>query len=206
VEECCQVVPSTLPTVGSEAFTTTFWLKLADWSSGGTAGGQVLTWDKESTKFNVAVGGPSGGANAGRLYVYTRTAAGTEKKSWVVLDEATGGENLTDGQWAHFAIVVDAAGDVTYYVNGDLKTADGTGNAYSATAVNTTFIGARAAGGCNDINTELQGVLDDLAVFKGALTEAQIEGVMTYGVPEPGTFVLLVGPLAVWGVRRRSVR
>ena len=48
-------------------------------------------------------------------------------------------------------------------------------------------------GGGGDMGTDFRfdGLIDDVGVWGRALSQAEIQNVMTHGVPEPSTFVLL---------------
>ena len=94
-----------------------------------------------------------------------------------------GGTGPVVGEWAHVAVTHDKDGNYTYYMNGDVISSAVAGSPFGTlTNSNPLYLGSRA-----DLFTTLNGNLDDVALFSGALGEAQIEAIMdgdfgAYGV------------------------
>jgi hypothetical protein len=88
---------------------------------------------------------------------------------------------LPAGTWSHVAAVMDSNNQVTFYVNGN--PAGGATNANPGNATNSvSFIGGRIATGSGE---PFRGKADEVALFSGTLTQAEIQGHMTAGVPNP---------------------
>lgn len=92
---------------------------------------------------------------------------------------------LTEGQFAHFAIVVDDAGDVTsVYVNGTEYVQD-ISNGYNVNYDLGTVLGGRIYNPSESgdiVSYELAGALDDFALILGELNATQIAAAMNNGV------------------------
>lgn len=197
-----------------EAFTVTFWLK-PDEKAGWDATGVILNWANDPTPltstatndtstpdglgFSVA----TNTEGSGSLIVRRTSGNYTSSVDQDVYGVSTG--SLDPTAFHHFAVTVDAIGNITgIYVDGNYA-AQTINNGNGVTDEGTAAIGARIKFG--KVDSGLCGYLDDLAVFKGVLTEAQIEDVMAHGVataivPEPGMSVLLVGLVSLFLVRR----
>lgn len=80
---------------------------------------------------------------------------------------------IEDGVWTHVVVTVQRDGDLNYYVNGELADTQVVADTFGATNENPLYIGSRA-----DFFTGFDGNLDDVAIFDGVLTEAQIAAVM----------------------------
>ena len=77
------------------------------------------------------------------------------------------------GEWSHVAVTHDEENNYTYYLNG-VATSTASGPAFGQLLnTNPLYIGSRA-----DFFTTLDGYLDDVALFNGALGEVQIQAIM----------------------------
>ena len=97
-----------------------------------------------------------------------------------------GDVNVNDGEWHHIAGVYDGS-KYYLYVDGDLdasKDASGTTNSSSY----SVFIGANAQQG----GREFEGLIDDVRIYKRALMDTEILGVMSGGGAE---YPLASGPV-----------
>jgi Concanavalin A-like lectin/glucanases superfamily len=120
-----------------------------------------------------SLGSDSGGANAGTR-IYLRNSTGTQ------LVSATVTNAVLDGAWHHIAMTYDA-GNLDFYEDGQLVYT----NTYTrdATGVwDTTSIGAivRAA-----IDHYMTCTVDDVAVWARALSQGEIQDVMTNSIQTP---------------------
>jgi hypothetical protein len=108
------------------------------------------------------------------------------------------------GEWQHIAVTVTAAGEITHYLNGELN-GQGTVAVTREDRNTNLFIGSRADG-----VTNMNGLLDDVAIFDEVLSPADIKTVMggdftPWGVPEPGSIsLLLLGSVLVLGRLKRT--
>lgn len=80
---------------------------------------------------------------------------------------------LFPSTWTHVAVTVSSSGEVTYYLDGFPM---GTGQAtnFGRTNDNPLYLGSRG-----DFFTDFNGLLDDVAIFNGVLSEEQIGVIMT---------------------------
>lgn len=113
------------------------------------------------------------------------------------------GVNVRDGQWHHVASVY-AGGTASIYVDGILRASGARGRFAGCDTCGSNAFGS-------GYFANYVGLLDDVGIYKYALTEQQISSVMTEGlaaaVPEPGTWALFLGGLVAVGIgARRSSR
>ncbi|HBO42872.1 MAG TPA: hypothetical protein DD670_02840 [Planctomycetaceae bacterium] len=186
---------SHMPSAGDE-FTVCFWYKPDDQLAvthgyGWDWAGQIASWSANGIGF--AVGSYNTGT--GTMIVRTTDGTTTGNSNLYNINVGAGALDLPPDEFAHFAITVNSAREITgMWVNGEYvaKTTGTTG--YNVTDANTGIFGARFTNGVAGNGNS--GFLDDFAVIKGQLTEAEIRKVMTLGVavaiPEPSTFALLV--------------
>ena len=110
-----------------------------------------------------------------------------------------GGLGLTDGNWHMLAFVVNAGdgiNDVDYYIDGNYTTRSSGG-----TAINTASTGSYnleiGFGNEQTGNRGYTGLLDDVAIYNKALTEAELDEIMAQGVipspPIPVTDLAIAG-------------
>jgi len=130
--------------------------------------------------------------NVMRLYLGTDSA---EAKAIVNGYIADGTTQLVTGEWAHLAMVYDGA-ELRGYVNGELDlTLPATGNI--ATSDEELRIGRGDPAGY------FAGTIDELGLFRAALTEDQVKEIMDKGL-EVALAVEPVGKLAIaWGAIKR---
>ncbi|MBN1910062.1 MAG: PEP-CTERM sorting domain-containing protein [Pirellulales bacterium] len=175
-----------------EAFTVCFWTKpdenLAE-SSGWDQSGVIMNWSNDPTPetpgddglgFSIGQYAASDGAMIVR--VTDGSATGDSSMYGVYLGDGGGsGLNLDPTVFHHFAVTVDENGDVTgMYVDGVNIAAHWVTSGWNVNDPNTATIGGRFVGG--SYSTGYGGYLDDLAVFDGVLTEAQIAKIIATGV------------------------
>jgi len=228
VREHAEAAPVTdLPERG-EAFTVCFWLK-PDENLAGLYGWDqpavILSWSNDLTPVSTSgdTSTPDGlGFSIGTNHqeadgsMIVRRTSGNYTSSvdqdtyGVYLGEgaASNGLKLDPTEFHHFAVTVDATGDITaMYVDG-VYVASQISNGHGVTDENTAAVGCRIKNGAAD--TSFCGYLDDLAVLKGVLSEAQINQIMTRGVaaciPEPSATALLLGGLLAAMIVGRRVR
>lgn len=85
------------------------------------------------------------------------------------------------GSWVHVAAVMNASNQVSFYLNGILDTQLSHGASGNAGNSTSYIGGVTATGGGEAFN----GRVDQVAVFSGALTQAEIAAYMTSGIPTP---------------------
>lgn len=111
---------------------------------------------------------------------------------------------LTAGVWTHVAAVVDANNDGQLYINGvdaGLVPHNAAGNGSNAPYA----IGALGPG---NTSNGMVGLIDDVRIYDGSLTQNEVIDIMTPPpvIPEPSSLVLAtLGSLGLlgWGRRRR---
>ena len=111
--------------------------------------------------------------------------------------------DLSDGGWHHFVMTYDSAdgGVGTVYIDNELVTTD-TGLSGSISAGGgTLFLGAKSTGG-SDV---FSGSIDDFGIWNHALSEGEIDGIYSNGIPEPATMLLIgLGAPALLRLRRKA--
>ncbi|HBO44937.1 MAG TPA: hypothetical protein DD670_13610, partial [Planctomycetaceae bacterium] len=196
-----------------DAFTVAFWLK-PDEKAGWDTNGVILNWSNDPTPFSGTSNDPTTPGDGLGFSV----AMNTEGTGSLIVRRSSGNYTSTgDDRYGvytgsldptafhHFAVTVDATGDITgIYVDGDYVAQQVT-NGNGITDEGTAAIGARIKNGV--IDSGLCAYLDDLAVISGELGETEIRRIMTLGVagaavPEPSSVILIGAFFAMFLVRR----
>jgi hypothetical protein len=192
---------------GLQAFTLTTWLNLQSAPTGNLrllANQEATTFDGFSWNIaDSAAGGTRTASNFGvRLFVGGSTAFAFDTAA-VTLD--------ADDRWLFLAVSYDGSStsnNVNYYVG------DETGAVFLAatTTINAGTLNpaARFNVGHTDAaitaNTAPPGYLDDSRVYSGVLDLAQLEAVRLAAIPEPSTYAVIFGGLALLVVAGRRFR
>jgi len=166
-------VDTGLPISASAAYSILLWVN-------GTGDGQAdLRYFCESSTLNnnplMAMGSQQYGTNAFSR-IFNRNGAGT------VLVDTTTTNAVLDGTWHHIAEVYNA-GAFSVYVDGQLSYTNSYNSMGNALApIDTTAVGGivRAA-----VDHWLTCEVDDLAVWSRALTQSEIQNVMTNSIQTP---------------------
>jgi hypothetical protein len=115
-----------------------------------------------------------------------------------------GTANVATGDWVHLAVrqTANSLGNVEFYINGSLETLSSTSTATISTSSSSLYIGAERTSG-NNAQRFFSGLMDDVRLYDSALTPTEISSLAL--VPEPSTYALLLGFVALGGVllRRR---
>lgn len=141
-------------------------------------------------------------------------AGGAGNAAINVVPSGTGPYTFTSSEWTFFAISVDLTADtVTFYWGDTTTTVTQAGSIImtlstptsTGTAANPLYVGNADS----SKNRAFDGWLDDLAIYgttsgsSGALSQPQLEAIRLSAIPEPTTFVLFIGGLAVLLYRGR---
>jgi len=146
-------------------FTVTAWVKL----------------DNTSGK-HTAIGNPG--------WAFRSTGTSPQITTFGVKDYTGTAGTLASGVWTHVAVVLDSNYDAQFYVNGQpagfvTHTAQGNSN------TNPFAIGATSPG---NVSESMAGRIDDVRVFSGALTQAEVQATITDFTARP---VELITPVSV---------
>ena len=102
-----------------------------------------------------------GPADTGNLaFLWTDTTA--NRRKWVTT------RNITDGNWHFLGFIYDGAGNVTLFDNGQPVSATVTNTGAGMPTLTTNDITVMEIGNCYGGAQQLNGLFDELAVFKGA--------------------------------------
>ncbi|MBN2021571.1 MAG: LamG domain-containing protein [Pirellulales bacterium] len=185
-------------------------LSLAFWMKPSGAGGQ---------KYGPLVGKNQSGGQSNDAYftdiVYTASVTGetgvpagtiefaiTNGDANFVLRSATA-LAINDGDWRHVAVVYQAGARMAIYIDGELDAEVTTGVPAACDSSATQFTLGNLIAASSTTAYCYNGMLDDVRAYSGALTKAQIDGI----IPEPTLVALLLSGLAglaVW--RGRNAR
>jgi len=134
--------------LASEGFTWSLWVKLDPLASGNSDAGA-----------DVIIGSRNG--------IWNKLQP-TGLQRWAVID----GYNLADNQWHHVALVgtADPGAEVTLYIDGTPFDSDDT-FFNNVLAVNDKF----ELGGSSNFSEDIEGLISDVSIWKGALTPAEIQ-------------------------------
>ncbi len=128
----------------------------------------------------------------GRSWLYLTADTNAEIASFIGGSRTSSGINADAGEWYHGAVVVGKAG-VQLYVNG-VPEGEPTGNAMEPCE------GAFRIGTHKTVKNVWSGIIDEVAIFGKALTQPEIQKIMTAGLASAIAPVEPVGKLAVsWG-------
>ncbi|MBN1909175.1 MAG: LamG domain-containing protein [Pirellulales bacterium] len=109
---------------------------------------------------------------------------------------------VNEGDWRHIAVVFEAGSRMAIYIDGQLDAELTTGVPTACASTTYPFgLGNLGQGSSTDAYC-YNGMLDDVRVYSGALTQAQIAAI----IPEPTSLVLIIGGLVglfIWRGRRR---
>ena len=164
-----------LPINQHPAFTITFWAKVT-----GTGLNDLRLFSEASTTDNnplFNLGTANNGAS-GQLDFYFR------QSGWVTVDHLKSEGEPLDGTWHHITFVQQEDGSRALYIDGVRDPVEIPAKEPGDWRVNTTTLGGILR--ANPTHW-LTGLLDDVALWKRALTEAEIQQVVTSGVPLPFT-------------------
>lgn len=181
---------------GRSSFTYAAFINIASYPSGSSG---------ENIFFVSHSGGPGGGrgvlqvqSSTGRVRAFAR-ASTTE--SLTNVDEVAGDNTVPLNEWIHIAATYDIANnDIVIYKNGEIV-ANGQDQTFSAPSIenlDSLFVGIGANN--NGGGEWLHGLIDDLRVYDGLLTQAEIQALAL--VPEPASLGLL-GLGGLLALRRR---
>jgi hypothetical protein len=157
----------------SDPWTITAWA-FEDTNSGG---GYIATYGRIMViDDGVAFQLESGATNDSQLYTWDQTTS-----AWQIGWGSYGTVNPLFGQWEHWAVVYDGT-NITVYLNGNQGTSGGIASqAVTAALGYAGYQGAVIIGSELDQNPDRNwcGMLDDVAMFSGALTQDQVRTVMS---------------------------
>ncbi len=194
------VIPSGIENLsGGGSWTVSAWIQTSQQQgatilSKNTGTGIGGSWAAGNTIFYLSngTGGTAanlGGASAaGYIPTIGRVNAGYEA--------AAVNANVADGNW-HMVTYVDNAGTKSIYIDGVLSALSQNGIGTAADVGNQVQLGYTADSNPNDGSQFLQGSLDDINFFSGALTATQIQNLMASnsisagGNPNSGVNTLL---------------
>lgn len=162
-----------LPINQHPAFTITFWAKVT-----GTGLNDLRLFSEASTTDNnplFNLGTANNGAS-GQLDFYFR------QSGWTTVDHLKSEGEPLDGTWRHIAFVQQADGTRALYVDGVRDAVEIPAKEPGDWRVNTTSIGGILR--ANPTHW-LTGVMDEVALWSRALSESEIQQVVTQGVPVP---------------------
>ncbi len=161
----------------------------------GASGVTISTWIKYDTLTSgqddnaIFTHGINLGANGS--YLNLRGDVGSEGKVNAIFRSGTGDPlqrkssaiQLVAGRWYHVVSVADFPNDLSYiYIDGVLS-----GGAQATAFTNNTYVGGTASVGTDSIGTDLDGVtpfdgaVDDVRIYKRALSAAEIAGLYRSG-------------------------
>lgn len=161
----------------------------------GASGVTISTWIKYDTLTSgqddntIFTHGINIGANGS--YLNLRGDAGSEGKINAIFRSGAGDTlqrkssaiQLVAGRWYHVVSVADFPNDLSYiYIDGVLS-----GGAQATTFTNNTYVGGTASVGTDSIGTDLDGIapfdgtIDDVRIYKRALSAAEIASLYRSG-------------------------
>ncbi len=164
-----------LPINQHAAFTITFWAKVA-----GTGLSDLRLFSEASTTDNnplFNLGTANTGAS-GQLDFYFR------QTGWTTVDHLKSEGEPLDGTWRHITFVQQEDGARALYIDGVRDPVEIPAKEPGAWRVNTTTLGGILR--ANPTHW-LTGQMDEVALWSRALSEAEIQQVVTQGVPIPFT-------------------
>jgi len=187
-----RIAPSTTDVQAGQPFTVMFWANpTGHWNDNGVIVTDTVVDGTDTATFGYSIGLYNGSGTADGLIVRTTDFAGpgADKLGGVnLIGTGTGGlAALTEGQFAHFAVVIDADGTVSkIYVNGNLVTQDILNSGWDIrSAFAGTFLGGRRSSSnvhTYEMGTPLNGTVDDFGVILGQLSQSQIQEAMASGL------------------------
>lgn len=188
---------------GTDSYSVSFWVKR---NSATTQGGGLFDFNASTTQsFQAEIG------NAGNLnFLVGSTGVGGGGTSWSQMQLPNG--TISDTEWHHIVSVIDRSGPnpiFLLYVNGNLTvpTYPFTGlppSSFGSVTFNHDLLIGQLNNGFN-----FQGMIDDLAIYSIALTDAQVAGLANrtltpLDVPEPASLTLLGMGTLLMARRRRG--
>ena len=168
VNDYVQFASSIVPTIGS--------MSVAFWAREDARSGAFVEFISQGSS-----GGPGFyiGHNPGGMVRVTDLAASTGVATGALAD------------WVHYVMTVDVAGSSTHLFMDSVEVWS-TSTAFQTGAGGTATRLGRQLGGFSEF---FHGAMDDLAVYSGALSAAEVESLYrgtASGVPEPGSLALAV--------------
>ncbi|MBI4663654.1 MAG: LamG domain-containing protein [Verrucomicrobia bacterium] len=162
-----------LPINQHPAFTISLWANVT-----GTGQSDLRLFSEASTASNdplFNLGTDSGGAS-GKLDYYFR------QSGWTTVNHLKSEAEPLDGTWHHLAFVQQADGTRALYIDGTKDALEIPAKEAGAWRINTTTVGGILRANPTHWVT---GLIDDVALWSRALSEAEIKTVVTTGTPVP---------------------
>ena len=190
------------------AMTVSLWVKSVNWAtSAGTANARLLQLnsasglDGDKLYFSLNAGSASGntlqvGINStGTGTINTGAVLPNTGSDWVFVS-FTWDSTLTSGQ------------NISTYLGNTTTSVAQAGSAFGAYTTSMASVSALSIGNrdTGSPSRSFDGVIDDIRIFSGALSQAQLETVRLEGIgaiPEPASCAAILGGLALAGVALR---